>query len=133
MSVFRNFVPRPVIVEVAVTNRVARDVTRGGGIVFFFVATLRPAIEIIRTRRSGNAVANVLRAVEFAAVAGLDRIALAASRNVARTTNHGDASRFAVFGDVDAESARFLHGKSEIRRVDFVDFAFAQFAHAEIN
>ena len=58
---------------------------------------------------------------------------MAAGGNVARTANCSNARGLAIFGNVNAKRACFLHGECHVRRVDFVNFAFAQFAHAEIN
>ena len=58
---------------------------------------------------------------------------MAARGNVARTTNYGNAGGLAVFRNVNAKRACFLHGECHVRRVDFINFAFAQFTHAEID
>src|SRR5262249_9338987 len=87
----------------------------------------------IRTGRRRDAVANILRAVEFAAFAWPDRVRLAAGGNLAGAADRGNASGFAVFGNVNAKCTGLANSEREIWRVDFVDFAFAQLADSEID
>ena len=58
---------------------------------------------------------------------------MAAGGNVAGTANYGNARGLAVFRNVNAKRACFLHRECHVWRVDFINFAFAQFAHAEID
>src|SRR6266702_8170436 len=132
-AIFRLIAPVTVIIQIAVAGRIARNVLSGNGVVFFQVALGGPTIEAVRTGSPVNVVLDVVRAVEFGALPGMNFIGLAAGSYFTFTANCGNASRVAVFIDVNAKSARFLDGESQIRRVHFVEIALTKFADAEID
>src|SRR2546425_6247338 len=133
VAVFGLIAPITVIIQIAVARRVARNVPSGNGIVFFQVAFRSPAVKAVGTRSLVNAVLNVVRAVEFRALAGVNLIGLAAGGNLAFAANHGHARAVTVFINVNAKSACFLDGESQIRSVYFVEIALTQFADTEVQ
>src|SRR5260370_421006 len=133
VAVFRLIPPGAVVVEVVVADHVARYVERGDGVIFFAVALRGPAVEAIGTGSPVNAVFDVVRAIEFRAITGVDFIGFAAGGNFAFAANYGHASGVAGFSYVNAKCSSLLHGESQIRGVNFVEIAFAQFADAEVD
>src|SRR5467141_1859391 len=133
MAVFRFISPRTVVIEIVVAGNITRNVPSGNGVVFLQVALGGPTIEAIWTGGLVNAVLNIVGAGEFAALSGVDFIGFAASGNFAFAADHGNASRVAVFIDVNAKSACLFDSKSKIWRVYFVEIALPQFADTEVQ
>ena len=133
VPVLRLFVPRAMIVQVAVSHHVARNVFCGNRIVFFQIAFRGPAIQPVGTRRALNIGFDILRASEFSLLTGVNRVRLAAGGDFALSANDGDARILAALIHINAERARLLHHESQIRRVQFVDIALAQLPHTKIN
>src|SRR5258708_6006880 len=133
VAVFRFIAPVSIVVQIAVAGHVARNVLSGNGVVLFSVALSGPTIETVGTRSLVNAVLDVVRAAEFGTLARMNFVGFAASGNFAFAANHGHARRVAVFINVNAKSACFLDGESQIRSVYFVEIALPQFADTEVQ
>src|SRR5208283_4866013 len=128
------FAPSAVLVQVAITDGVARNVFGGWGVVFLEVAILCPAIEIIRRRGSRRGILHIgVAAGDVGTFPSLDGISLPAGGNFTLATNHGNAGVIAIFVDVDAEVARLFNVESKIRRIHFVGITLKDFANAEIE
>ena len=69
---------------------------------------------------------------DVAALACVHQIGLSSSCDFALAANHGYGGVVSVFVHIHAESACFADGEREIRGVNFVGIALAQFADAEI-
>src|SRR5258708_8134251 len=80
-----------------------------------------------------NVVLNVVRAVEFGALAGMNFIGFAAGSNFAFAANYGHAGGVAIFINVNAKSTRLFNDEGQIRSVHFVDIALTQFADTEVD
>ncbi|PYU87398.1 MAG: hypothetical protein DMG51_02360 [Acidobacteria bacterium] len=133
VAVFRLVTPGAVVVEVVITDHVARYVARGGRVVFFAVALSGPAVEAVGTGSFLNDVVDAVRAGEFPALTGMHFIGLAAGGNFPLAANHGHTRRVAVFIYVKAKCPSLLHGESQVRGVNFVKVALAQFTDAEVD
>src|ERR1700674_5744503 len=133
MAIFRLILPRTGIVEVAITIHVARHVLRRNGVVFFQVAVSGPAVEAVRTGSLVNNVVDVVRASKFPALTGVHFIGLAAGGNFPFAANHRHAGGIAGFIYINAKCPSLLHGESQIRSVNFVEVALAQFTDAEVD
>ena len=133
VAVFGLITPGAVVVQVVVADHIARYVARGDRVVFFAVALSGPAVEAIRAGCLANDVVDVVCASEFPALTGAHFIGLAAGRNFTLAANHGHARRVAVFIYIDAKCPSLLHSESQIRSVNFVKIAFAQFTNAEVD
>src|SRR5208283_3049150 len=128
------FAPRAVLVQVAVANRIARNVFGGWRVVFLQVTILRPAIQIIRGWRSGGREFYVVvRTRDVGALTGVNRIRLPARGNFTLAADGGDAGIVTVLIDVDAEIARLANGERKIGRVHFVVIALKNFTNAEVE
>src|SRR5258708_21568799 len=80
-----------------------------------------------------NVVLNVVRAVEFGALAGMNFIGFAAGSNFAFAANYGHAGGVAIFINVNAKSTRLFNDEGQIRSVHLVDIALTQCADAEVQ
>ncbi len=75
----------------------------------------------------------VIHTIQFRLVAGMYLIGMPARRDLALAANHSDARSVAVLVDINSKCSRFLYCKCQVRRVDFVQVAFPQFAHAKVD
>src|SRR5882762_571619 len=133
VAVLRFIAPVAVIIQIAVARRIARNVLSGNRVIFLQVALGGPAVEAVRTGSLRNDVVDVVRAVEFRAFACVDFIGLTAGGNFAFAANRSHASGVAALSYVNAKCSSLLHGECQVRGVNFVEVAFAQFTDAEID
>src|SRR5271157_656003 len=123
--------PCAVLVQVAVANRIARNVFGRWGVVFLQVTILRPAIQIIRGRRSGCREFHVVVCTgDVGALTGVNGVGLPARGNFTLAADDGNAGVVTVLVDVDAEIARFTNGERKIGRVHFAVIALENFTNA---
>src|SRR4030095_7076079 len=132
-AVVRLFVPSAIVIEIAISGHVARDVARGHGTVFLSIAIVCPAIKSVWSRRRGNKIRDVIRAVELAAFSGGNRVCLVICDDLTFAANRGYARAVAVFIHIHPKCARLRHIERDIWSVHFVDIAFAQFTDPEID
>jgi hypothetical protein len=102
-------------------------------VLFLQVAIRRPTIQIVRSWSLANVVFRVIYTVQFRLLAGMYLISLPARRDFAFSTNHRDARSVAILVDIHPKCSRLLYCKRDVRRVDFVEIAFPQFAHAKVQ
>jgi hypothetical protein len=100
---------------------------------FAQVTLVRPLVEAVLRRGLDDRGLDVIRAVEHAALVGLNIVGFAAGSDLAFAANNRDAGGIAVFVHIDAESTGLRDGKSQIGRVHFIEIAFAYFLDAKIN
>ncbi len=128
------FIPRTVIVEVAVTRHIARHVARRNRIVLPQVAIVGPLIELVGLGcRPDKILHIVVHSVEFAAFSRMNGVSLSIRRDFTFAANRSDARHVTIFIHIDSECAGFGCVESEIRSIDFVDLAFAQFPDAYVD
>src|SRR6266852_3265353 len=72
VTVFRFIAPVTVIIQIAVARRIARNIFPRYGVVFFAVPLVGPAVEAVGSRGAANVVLNVVCAIEFGALTGVD-------------------------------------------------------------
>ena len=75
----------------------------------------------------------VIHTIQFCLLAGMYLIGMPARGDLALSANHRDACSVAVLVDINSKCSRFLHCKRQVRRVDFVQVAFPQFADAKVD
>ena len=106
----------------------------GRGVVFLQVTILRPAVQIIRSRRSGSREFDVVVCTgDVGALTSVEGISLPAGNDFTLTADRGNAGIVAVLVDVYAEITSLTNGKSEIGRVHFVVIALEDFTDAEVE
>ncbi len=74
----------------------------------------------------------VIHTIQFRLLAGMYLIGVPAGRDLALSAYHRDARSVAILVDVNSKCSRFLYCKCEVRRVDFIQVALPQFAHAKV-
>ena len=97
------------------------------------VAVHRPAVKIIGARRGRSFVLNTLGAAKFRAFLGMNRKGAAAGGHFAFAAEGRHARHVALFIHFHAKISGVSNGEGQVRRVHFVQFAFAQLANAEID
>src|SRR5260370_30398353 len=132
MAVFRFIAPVTVVIQVAVAGHVARNVLSGNRIVFFQIALGGPAVKAIGPRSLFNVVLNVVRAVEFGALAGMNFIGFAAGSDFAFAANHGHARGVPIFINVNTKSTGLFNDEGPLRSVHFVNITLTQFADSAV-
>ena len=133
VAVTRFVAPNAILVEVFVTDQVARHVLRGRRSVGATIAITAPTLKFVGARRRDVLVAAQAAAREAVSLACIDRIGRALAVDLAATAAHDDGRRIVHRVDIDPIAARLACGKREIRRRHFHRLLRSQLPHAHIQ